>query len=144
MKKVAFGVLVTMVLFLAIPMSGHAEKRRVFVGVNLGVGHTARWGPPVRSRPHVRWRHSRRRPRFHWGGVIVLKPWYPHGYYAAPPVVIRQQPPVYIEPEQRQSGYWYYCQEPQGYYPYVKSCPGGWMKVVPEVTPPPVKEGIKE
>ena len=74
----------------------------------------------------------------------MLRPWYPLGYYAAPPVVIQQQLPVYIEPEQRQSGYWYYCQEPQGYYPYVKSCPGGWMKVVPEVTPPPVKEGIKE
>lgn len=41
------------------------------------------------------------------------------------------QPPVYSEPDQF---YWYYCQDPQGYYPYVKSCPGGWTRVVP--TPP--------
>jgi hypothetical protein len=25
---------------------------------------------------------------------------------------------------------------PQGYYPYVKSCPGGWMRVVPDTVPP--------
>ena len=37
--------------------------------------------------------------------------------------------PVYIEPEQ--PFYWYYCQDPQGYYPYVESCPSGWMRVVP-------------
>ena len=37
--------------------------------------------------------------------------------------------------DQGQSDYWYYCQNPQGYYPYVNSCPGGWMKVVPQ--PPP-------
>ena len=32
--------------------------------------------------------------------------------------------------------YWYFCQDPQGYYPYVKNCPGGWMQVVPQMTPP--------
>jgi hypothetical protein len=32
--------------------------------------------------------------------------------------------------------YWYYCQNPQGYYPYVKQCPNGWMKVVPSPPPP--------
>ena len=37
---------------------------------------------------------------------------------------------------QRQSYYWYYCQDPQGYYPYVKSFPGGWITVVPKVPPP--------
>ena len=26
--------------------------------------------------------------------------------------------------------------ESQGYYPYINSCPGGWMKVVPETAPP--------
>ena len=40
------------------------------------------------------------------------------------------------QPAQDQDSYWYYCENPQGYYPYVKSCPGGWMKVVPETAPP--------
>jgi hypothetical protein len=27
--------------------------------------------------------------------------------------------------------YWYYCRNPQGYYPYLTSCPGGWVQVIP-------------
>ncbi len=30
-----------------------------------------------------------------------------------------------------QTGYWYYCTDPEGYHPYVKDCPQGWMQVVP-------------
>ena len=30
------------------------------------------------------------------------------------------------------SNYWYYCSNPQGYYPYVKECPAGWQKVAPQ------------
>ena len=65
---------------------------------------------------------------------------YPYPYYSPPQVIVPQQPDVYIQqvpqtsrPEA--SDYWYYCQDPRGYYPYVQQCPGGWMKVVP--TPPP-------
>ncbi|MGA9478339.1 MAG: hypothetical protein WBV21_11195, partial [Desulfobacterales bacterium] len=62
-------------------------------------------------------------------------PWYPYGYYSPPPVIVQQQPPVVVQPEQQPDNYWYYCQNPQGYYPYVKNCPEGWMKVVPQPTP---------
>jgi len=54
-------------------------------------------------------------------------------------VIVETPPPVYVQPETQQEQrdqYWYYCQDPQGYYPYVKNCPGGWMKVVPDTTPP--------
>jgi hypothetical protein len=44
--------------------------------------------------------------------------------------------PGYREPEQQQPYYWYYCQNPQGYYPYIKSCPGGWIQVIPNMAPP--------
>jgi len=62
-----------------------------------------------------------------WWGPSV----YP--YYVAPPVVIEQQPQTYIQsaPAPEKQTYWYYCQNPQGYYPYVKRCSMGWMKVVP-------------
>ncbi|MGC2063672.1 MAG: hypothetical protein WA610_11900 [Thermodesulfovibrionales bacterium] len=88
------------------------------------------------------------------GGVIlgpVWSPWwgpydygygypyaYPYSYgYREPAIVIDRDPPVYF---QRDDGpgeqyYWYYCRNPKGYYPYVKSCPDGWKKVLP--TPPP-------
>ncbi len=57
-------------------------------------------------------------------------------YYTPPPIIIRQQQPEnYIQKEPAQEPtYWYYCPSPQGYYPYIKECPTGWMKVIP--TPP--------
>lgn len=63
-------------------------------------------------------------------------PYYPSYYPPEPPIVIQQQPEVYVQPapQQDQPVYWYFCKDPQGYYPYVKQCPSGWMKVVP--TPP--------
>lgn len=82
------------------------------------------------------------------------RPYYPDPYYAYPyypPVVtvpVPTQPPVYIEqgntntqaapqqaPAAQANNYWYHCDKPEGYYPYVKDCPGGWERVDP--TPPP-------
>lgn len=70
-------------------------------------------------------------------------PYYAYPYYpsAYPAPVVVQQPAteVYVQPAPQQpaeTSYWYYCQNPQGYYPYVKRCPGGWMKVVPAPPPP--------
>ncbi len=40
----------------------------------------------------------------------------------------------YPPPSSAPSQYWAYCQDPEGYYPYVPDCPGGWIPVVP--TPP--------
>ena len=130
MRKMTCGVLVAMVLLLFFPMSGYAGRKHGHFGVDIRVGYPGWWGHHRPWRPHV---HA---PRFYWSGTVVLGPWYPYGYYAAPPVVIQHDPPVYVHPEQEEPLYWYYCQDPQGYYPYIKSCPGGWMKVVPEVTPP--------
>jgi hypothetical protein len=69
-----------------------------------------------------------------WWGV----PAYP---YVAPPVVIEQPAQIFVEPQQQPEtqGYWYYCPDPQGYYPYVNKCPKGWLKVVP--TPAPSEKG---
>lgn len=66
---------------------------------------------------------------------------YPYGY--SPTVVVPQQPEEYIsspEAKEEPTGYWYYCKEANGYYPYVKRCPGGWMKVVPYQPPPDLGE----
>ncbi|MGT2427644.1 hypothetical protein ACU4GI_16525 [Cupriavidus basilensis] len=32
-------------------------------------------------------------------------------------------------PAPQQQVYWYHCARPDGYYPYIKACPGGWQKV---------------
>lgn len=82
-------------------------------------------------------------------GFYFGAPYYPYPYYgypyrypyyppaviavpATPPVYI-QQPPAAVD-EQDTSGYWHFCANPEGYYPYIKECPGGWQLVEP--TPP--------
>jgi len=123
MKKIACIVLAIMMLLTG-AVSSHAERHGgggrgpgwwPVIGLGLGVGM---W---ELSRPY----------------------YYPYGhYYYDPPVIIQQQPSeVYIQqaPEAapqpvQEPVYWYYCPDPQGYYPYVKQCPKGWMRVIP--TPP--------
>lgn len=87
------------------------------------------------------------RPRLsiglHFG--VPLAPfayYYPPYYYYAPyyaaPIVVQQQPTVYVEQPaplvqpQQPAGYWYYCADARAYYPYVKECPGGWQRVSPQ------------
>ena len=103
----------TLLLASSLPALAHGYVRG---GIWIGPG----WGPG--------W----------WGPAYP----YPYPYYASPPVVVQQQPEVYVEPQQQQEApsYWYYCQKPQGYYPYVKQCPGGWMKVVPSPQAPEEEE----
>lgn len=70
-------------------------------------------------------------------GAPYYPPYY-SPYYAYPPAVIAipATPPVYIQQtppaaQQYPSGYWYYCNNPNGYYPYIKECPQGWQQVEP-------------
>lgn len=84
-------------------------------------------------------------------GLNVGAPWgYPYYSYPAPvyvprvyvpsvaPVIV-SPPAVYVEQQTAappvttplESGYWYYCNDSQAYYPYVNECPGGWQKVAP-------------
>jgi len=66
-------------------------------------------------------------------------PYYPYPYYApSTTVVVPEQSREYImqTPQPQETGYWYYCKDAKGYYPYVKRCPGGWMRVVPSSSPP--------
>jgi len=69
---------------------------------------------------------------------------YPYPYYSYPPVVVTPaEPPTYIEQapaaqsQAPASNDWYYCRKPDGYYPYVKQCPGGWQRVAPQPSPQP-------
>jgi|GEM_PF-603753 len=72
-----------------------------------------------------------------WGGPGWWGAPYPYYadpyYYAAPPGVVPEAPPVYAQaaPPAPPPAYWYYCQNPPGYYPYIKDCPAGWLTVVP-------------
>lgn len=124
MKKTALAVALVFAALLAAPSSGEAGHRhtRYFFGVNIGPPGPAWYGPPVWG------------PRPYWTYPVVIPA--PPVYYAPAPIYV-QPPPAYVDrPAADASDYWYYCESPAGYYPYVKSCPGGWMRVVPETVPP--------
>ena len=107
MKKVIFIALAAMAVMMTISSPGHARGR---IGIVIGPG----WGP---------W----------WGWPYY--PYYPN--YSPSPVIIQQEPETYIQqpPQEDVPNYWYFCQDPKGYYPYVKKCPKGWLKVVPPSAP---------
>ena len=93
-------------------------------GFGLGWGL---WGWPLLGWAYAGW------PYYSYGGYPYLGwPYYSSAYHSD----VITTPPVYNEPEQQQANYWYYCTNPQGYYPYIRNCPGGWLTVVPNGTPP--------
>lgn len=94
-------------------------------------------------------------------GAPLAGSWYYRthpGYYAQPPyyaysyppaIAMQSSPPVYIERGDQQDekqdqlqlqqppGHYYYCTDPQGYYPYVRACPRGWEQVPAQPSPTP-------
>ncbi|SNS86599.1 hypothetical protein SAMN06265795_10826 [Noviherbaspirillum humi] len=125
-------------------------KKR-FAALLLGV-------PLLASLPGPTWAHGHRHgarvgvyvgPAYGWGWYP--RPYYPYAYVYPPVAVLPATPPVYVEqaqtapgaagdvssaPPGMQPGYWYYCGSPDGYYPYVKECSGGWRAVTPAPAQP--------
>jgi hypothetical protein len=78
--------------------------------------------------------------------------YYPYPYPYPPVVAVPSSPPAYVQQEavlpvpqpqtapQLQANYWHYCRSPDGYYPYVRECAGGWERVSPQ--PPNNKDGL--
>jgi len=79
-----------------------------------------------------------------------LTPFYPAPPYGAAmpydlPEYIERGPdepapdPSLEQPSEAQPpapAYWWFCPEANSYYPYVKTCPGGWQQVAPQAPPP--------
>ena len=119
------AILLVIALVVASAGTGHAWRGgRFHGGFHRGFHH---------GFPHA---HT----RFFFG--VGIGPFWPYAYaypyrfayaypYAYPPVVVA--PPAYIPPA-TPGPYWWYCDNPAGYYPYVRSCPSGWRPVAP--TPP--------
>lgn len=64
-------------------------------------------------------------PYWGWGPAY----YYPPPYYYPPAPA---QPQEYVERiDPSEQGWWYYCEQSRGYYPYVKECAAGWKRVPP-------------
>jgi hypothetical protein len=81
-----------------------------------------------------RWAHERHDGRLGWwwvvGGTWYFYPWpvypYPSPWYP-PPIEITA--PQTHDPLPPPTPYWYYCAASKSYYPYARTCPGGWKQV---------------
>lgn len=106
----------------------YAEPRGGLPAVNPRLGEV-----------HVDAFHERHRHRV--VAIVVLPSFYvgpafPPYYFpnysydpTSQPVYVEQDPPA--DMEQQVGGYWYYCADPAGYYPYVLTCPTMWLLVAP-------------
>lgn len=59
---------------------------------------------------------------------------YPPPYYYPPAVVVRPAAPVPAGAPPPQ--FWYWCDDPQGYYPTVPTCNHAWREVAASATAP--------
>jgi hypothetical protein len=143
------------------PRHGHHDRDRHYRGDHYRGDHYR--GPSVRGRIVIRpryhhhpnydrWRRGRWYHGWHggtlgWWWIVgpdfwfyystpvypypVYTPYPSYPAYPAYPPAQDYQTPSGPPPEQ----YWYYCDNPKGYYPYVGECPTGWRAV--PATPPP-------
>ena len=95
---------------------------------------------------HGNWRHERYHGRYGWwwntngAWFFYDQPVYPYPGYASDFYYSDDYAdngdggyanPGYGPEPGDSGGYWYYCNNPAGYYPYVKSCRGPWRAVTP-------------
>ncbi|HEY1961690.1 MAG TPA: hypothetical protein VGG69_04670 [Rhizomicrobium sp.] len=93
--------------------------------------HVNRFTPRERAMwTHGRWWHGRWHNRLGWwwwangGWFFYDAPVYPYPDYVSET--------YYDVPGADYSAYWYYCRDPEGYYPYVQRCNGEWQPVAPQ------------
>jgi len=132
--SLAVGLLLVLAVLASTAVPGYAQHGG---GGWHGHGgwHGGWWGPRV----------------FIGAGFAAPFGWYPYPYYGYPypyaypyaygypvysPPAVVGSPQTYIQQEAPAQQYWYYCQSAQGYYPYVRECPGGWQQVAPQPPQP--------
>jgi hypothetical protein len=105
---------------------GHAEHRER-ARVERWHGDIRRFHEHDLARWHGgHWAQARHGGRFGWWW-IVGPTWY---FYPSP---VYPYPDPYLPPAAvaAPSQYWYFCRDPQGYYPYVPQCRVAWQAVPP-------------
>jgi hypothetical protein len=149
-----FATIAATVVGLALAMSGEDAHARDGGGgySGGGGGHSGGGGGYSHSSGHYGGHYGGSYGYRGWyGGVYVGGPWYwgwpyyggypyyPYAPYSA--ATYESAPSIYVEPaaggsapanaEAAPQNLWYYCSNPSGYYPYVKTCVDLWVAVVP-------------
>jgi hypothetical protein len=70
---------------------------------------------------------------FGYGYSYYGYPYYGYPYNYGRPIVPEQVEPGYLPPPDQgappQGQYWYHCDSPEGYYPYIQACDRQWQPV---------------
>ena len=64
-------------------------------------------------------------------------PYYGDSFYIDVPVTYIEMAPAAESGAVQPANSWYYCKSPEGYFPYVKTCPSGWQTVPAQPPAPP-------
>ncbi len=142
MKKTVCALVTSAVIVLgsALPgvaMTGPGEPRGTGVRPGFGAHQTFRGPHEHEGRPGFQRHPEFRGHRGVHSHIVIVNPgfWWDPAFpdYPDSAVTPEPAPPVYAQPgtPPDQAGYWYYCQNPPGYYPYVTECPAGWVAVLP-------------
>lgn len=86
------------------------------------------------------WHHGHHDGRYGWWWVVGSL-WYFYDYPIWPYWYERERV-IVVEQEAAPAGppppaYWYWCESPKGYYPYVAQCSVEWKPVLAATPPPP-------
>lgn len=98
-----------------------ADHGHVRFGITIG----PYWGGPWHYPPPVYYYPPYAAPYY---APVVVQPPAPQVYIEQPQVPAAPPAPIAAAPV----NYWYYCAAAKGYYPYVRECPSGWQRVLPE------------
>ena len=122
------GILVLTLAILLVMIAGDVLAQRGSRSSGRG-SHAQRH----HSGHHHHHRHSRSYTSF--GFMYNMSPgyypWYGSSVVAIP---VERGPVSYIQRSEGDApaeNYWFYCSQPQGYYPWVKECQGSWQRIRP-------------
>ena len=97
------------------------------------------------GKPRDRGRHGGWDEHHHGGVVVVPQVWYPNfpypypypPYYPGDVDTDNEGPPADVQANRppMPRAFWYYCDNSNSYYPYVKDCKGDWTAL--PISPPP-------
>lgn len=106
-------------------------------------GHHGHYGYGGHYGHYGQYDHSWHHGHHGYVNLVFAAPlfWRPYDYFYPYPrtqVVVERQPEVYVQREvaaaqPAPANYWYYCPDTKTYYPYVQTCPSGWLQVVPQI-----------
>ena len=132
MKKNLSLIFILMLGIMIAPLAQarHEKRSRVSVSVNA---YSHNWSMSAHS-SYGKARHYRSSPSYHYRYRTYARPVVVHAPMYTPVPVIYPEPQVVVRtpPPPPPAQYWHYCADASAYYPYVRQCPGGWMKVLPE------------